>query len=257
MADPDQFGDNTAAERICLVDVGAAGGLQPIWRALGDRIRPVAFEPNPQAAAELRTMLASHQGALVIERGLFSEDGQRTLYKTKVDGCSSVFPPNKARLKQYDIAPAFDVVWERTITCSRYDTLCAAGQTPPPDVIKIDVQGAELDVLLGFGGLLTGCLGIELETHMYPIYEGQGVFGDIVAYLDRFGFGLRRMDPHFTFDAEAVEFDVFFTKRLDRLPAPAERALRKLAVIDQVWKLGRSEDGARMAAVANREYPPG
>ena len=237
-------------EQICLIDVGAAGGLQSAWRARRGLIRPVAFEPNPKEAASIRAVFTSFSGGLVIVRGLFSEDAAKTLYLTRVPGCSSVFRPNKALLSRYAIAPAFEVLGEIRINCSRYDTLFHAGEVPAPDVIKLDVQGAELNVLHGFGAQLTPCLGIEVETHTYPIYHGQALLADIISYLDLYGFSLRRIVPQMNFDGDAVEFDAYFTKRLDQLPGPRERALRKLDVIDEVWNLTRPDHGARLAANA-------
>jgi hypothetical protein len=40
------------------------------------------------------------------------------------------------------------------VSCSRADTLLAAGQIEAPDVIKIDVEGAEADVLRGACGAM-------------------------------------------------------------------------------------------------------
>ncbi|MDE2199070.1 MAG: FkbM family methyltransferase [Rhodospirillales bacterium] len=237
-------------DRICVVDVGAAGGLQGGWRARRNMIRPIAFEPNPTDAAAIRAELESINGGMVIEQGLFSQDGERTLHITRLAGCSSVLRPNAALLARYAIAPAFDVVEERPIRCVRYDTLHRSGDVPQPDVIKIDVQGAELDVLHGFGGLLASCLAIELETHLYPIYQGQALLGDIVAYLDRFGFSLRKLEPQMSFDADAVEYNAYFTKRPDQLPHPAGRARTKLATVERVWQVTTSPAGGQLAAMA-------
>jgi FkbM family methyltransferase len=40
------------------------------------------------------------------------------------------------------------------VSCAKADTLLAAGQVEAPDVIKIDVEGAEADVLLGAYGAM-------------------------------------------------------------------------------------------------------
>ena len=39
-------------ERLVVVDVGAAEGLQAMWRPHADRITPVLFEPNPAEAVK-------------------------------------------------------------------------------------------------------------------------------------------------------------------------------------------------------------
>src|SRR4051812_38963927 len=44
-------------ERLRLIDVGGAGGLQVKWALHADRITPVLFEPNPAEAAGLRAAI--------------------------------------------------------------------------------------------------------------------------------------------------------------------------------------------------------
>jgi hypothetical protein len=66
--------------------------------------------------------------------------------------------------------------------------------------IKIDVQGAELDVLRGCGPVLNGCLGLEVEVQFVPLYRGAPPFADIDAYLRGQGFTLWRLGQltHYT-----------------------------------------------------------
>ena len=47
------------------------------------------------------------------------------------------------------------------------------------DIMKLDVQGAELEVLKGARGLLGGVRLIELEVAFNPIYKDQPLFGEI------------------------------------------------------------------------------
>ncbi|MES0137489.1 FkbM family methyltransferase [Mesorhizobium sp. M0016] len=226
-----------AEERITLVDVGGQGGLQLKWMLRADQITPVVFEPIPSEAAVLRQTLGRIPGAQVIEKALAHTTGVQKLHITADTSCSSLREPNFDVLQQYSVAPIFVVVGTQDVECVRYDDLFRRHAAPSPDVMKIDVQGLEYEVLLGFGHLLENCLAIELETHVVPIYKGQKLLGDIIDMLGLFGFSLRDIEqiPHF--DGDAVEFDALFTKRRDRAIAFSESATRKFATITEVLEI--------------------
>ena len=72
----------------------------------------------------------------------------------------------------------------------RLDTLVKMFNFDKPDLIKIDVQGAEMDVLLGATETLESCNDIilELQTEEYNI--GSPKFDEVKAYLESIGFEL-------------------------------------------------------------------
>lgn len=251
---PASFEEIAPESVVTLVDVGALGGLQGVWRSHRNHVRPVLFDPSPAAAANLRDSEAHETRncpkALVIEAALSDKEEERTLHMTRHAGCSSLLLPNRDVLARYAVAPIFEVVGTETVTCTRYDTLWKRGEAPRPDVVKIDTQGTELDVLKGFGELLHGCLGIELEAHFYPIYEGQALIGDIVTFLDGFGFSLRALRQQDNFDGDAVEFNAFFTRRTSTLASDDRIARGKLDLIDRVWGLAVSTSGHALATAA-------
>jgi FkbM family methyltransferase len=233
----DRFPDIPMENRIRLVDVGALGGLPLEWRKLGGSIVPVCFEPNPAAAEALRPDISGFDGGMVHGVGLFDTDGPQMLNMARHVECSSLLEPNKSVLKRYAVGPLFEVLRQTEVHCRRYDSLFAEGVVPEPDLLKIDVQGAEYQVLSGFGALLENVLAIELESHVYPIYHGQRLLGELVELLDSYGLGLRRMDPQPNFDGELVEFNLFFTRRHSTIRGNRDLALDKLAIIERVWGL--------------------
>ncbi|MBZ9711270.1 FkbM family methyltransferase [Mesorhizobium sp. ESP7-2] len=221
-------------ERITLIDVGGQEGLQVKWMLKADQITPVVFEPIAPEAALVRQTLGRIPGAQVVEKALAHAAGTQKLNIAAASGCSSLREPNFEILQHYSIGPIFRTIDTRDVECVRYDELFRTRAVPSPDVIKIDVQGFEYEVLVGFGHLLESCLAIELETHFVPIYRGQKLIGDIVNMLGDFGFALRQVRQVPNFDGDAVEFDALFTKRRDRVTALAERARRKFHVITDV-----------------------
>ena len=221
--------------RLYFVDVGGAKGVHPKWDPYRDHIFPVLIEPNPKEAAMLQQTLTDKFGCgLVIDHGLSNVTEDAFLNVTQFWGCTSLRIPNSKFLERYRISDHFAIEDTIAVSLTRYDSLVSHKKAPAPDAIKVDVQGYEYEVLLGFGGLLETCIGIELEAHMYPIYEGQKLLGDITSFLDSFGFVLRRLSFVPNFDGDAIEADAWFTKSIDHWSKMNEADRRKFSIFCEV-----------------------
>jgi FkbM family methyltransferase len=79
------------------------------------------------------------------------------------------------------------------------DTIAKQNNWQKPDLIKIDVQGAEIDVLMGAVETLSQCKDIILEAQHVDYNEGAPKFEEVKTYLESIGFALK---------AEIVKHDV-------------------------------------------------
>jgi hypothetical protein len=59
-----------------------------------------------------------------------------------------------------------------------------------PEIVKIDVQGAEGEALKGFGSLFSSIFCCELEVSFMRSYREQPLFNDIFDFMIDSGFGL-------------------------------------------------------------------
>ena len=57
-----------------------------------------------------------------------------------------------------------------------------------PDFLKMDVQGAELEIIKNGTNKLKDCLAIQLEVSYFNLYEKQPSFGEVDVYLRELGF---------------------------------------------------------------------
>ncbi len=65
--------------------------------------------------------------------------------------------------------------------------------TTPIDVLKLDLQGYELQALKGAEGLLDRTHIIITEVEFIAMYDGQPLFGDVDTYLRSKGFALHNL----------------------------------------------------------------
>lgn len=224
-------------DKIIFVDVGGLGGLKPEWQPFREMLTPIVFEPNSGHADALRPEIEGALKGRVVEAALGSAEGHHILNITKAAGCSSLLLPNRKTLSEFSVECAFEITGRQIIQCVRYDELAKRESLPPPDIIKIDVQGYEHEVLLGFGDMLADCVAIELEAHLYPLYEGQKLLHDYVALLKPFGLTLRKLTPSDHFDGFAVEYDAWFTAGPGRVDTLSPKKLRALEIAERAWDL--------------------
>ena len=82
------------------------------------------------------------------------------------------------------------------------------------DVLKIDVQGAEMDVLRGGDEALSRVRSVLLEMNFFSQYEGDATFNTLHAEMDRRGFSLVNVSPTLlTPDGRAIFIDGCYERR--------------------------------------------
>ena len=67
---------------------------------------------------------------------------------------------------------------------------------PKNTLVKIDVQGFELQVLQGAVSTLKKVQFVLVESSKVELYEGQALFSDVDQFLTQHGFGLIKSDQN-------------------------------------------------------------
>lgn len=162
-------------------DVGANVGLYACFVArVLDEGQVVAIEPEPTNAARLAENLAANapdERWQVLPVALADTDGRARL--------ASEHPPGERvpGTGHHFLAAGGDTAVE----CRRGDALVAEG-VPTPDVLKVDVQGAEGRVLEGLGGVLAGVDRCYLELHTEKCGRYGTTTDEVEAFLREAGF---------------------------------------------------------------------
>ena len=168
---------NKNKNKLILCDVGGAGGLQPRWEPVEEKIKVIFFEPDKRSSIELKK-----RGFEVIEQCLWNEKTEKKFYLTKKSQTSSLYKPNKPYLNLFPDAGRFDIVNVIDVSVDQMDNFI--DKFNQPHFIKLDVQGAELNVLKGSNSILKNVLGLEIEVNFKYMYENIPLAHDVEKYLN-------------------------------------------------------------------------
>ena len=83
---------------------------------------------------------------------------------------------------------------------------------PQTSLLKVDVQGYELDVLIGSEDILDKFSYLYIECSFVELYEGQALAGEIISWLNQREFALSSIhNIYYEKDGNAVQGDFLFT----------------------------------------------
>lgn len=153
-----------------------------------------------------------------------NESHRKYLVKRKFPFFIEVLSKSEEEAKFFSIGGTGDSLYlEKTIHYSdndykivktrTLDSLAAANGLKKPNFIKLDVQGAELDILEGAQKTLGECYLIYMECPVTEYNINAPSFDDYIKFMNGINFvPLQILEQHLI-DSELVQFDILFIKR--------------------------------------------
>jgi FkbM family methyltransferase len=197
------WGDATVAEEVAAVrellgdgdrplvvlDVGANIGA---WTREALKALPAAtvhaFEPSSTAFARLAEAFSSEPRVSVHQLALSAADGDAVLYANEPgSGAASL---TRRRLDHIGL----DFSHEETVATRTLESWAGEAGLDAIDVLKMDVEGHELDVLRGAGGLLADTRVVQFEFGGSNV-DTRTYFQDFWYFLTEAGFRIHRLGP--------------------------------------------------------------
>ena len=175
-------------EKIVALDVGAQGGFNEniFPKKYNDFFSPIMVEPIKDEADKLKK-----ENYKVISKGLWSNNCVKKLYIMKKRlGSSSLYKPNKDAYALYDLKkknyPSFEVSNEIDIECTTIKESLNNLNIKKLDFLKIDTQGAEIEILKGLGNYLP--LLLKIEVQIVPMYENIPDWSELINHLYKLNY---------------------------------------------------------------------
>ena len=178
---------------VVAVDVGSRDGVRESWRALGPNAVLVGFDPDPQECARLNARAAGPAEERYEPFALGAKSGPATLNVTRDPQSSSLYEPSAAAIGRHPELWRHEPLRTEEIVLTTLDDWARDSGIAALDALKVDVQGAELDVLRGGEGVLAGARIVEAEVEFQELYGGQPLFCEVSAHLRAAGFVLWRL----------------------------------------------------------------
>ena len=191
-----------------VVDVGANSGS---WTEMLKEIYPAAevllIEPQPEMRASLDALCARLPGLRWVEGavGARKEVRLQTIWED-LQGSSLLPRPDAERAARAE---------QRPVEVFRLDDLLQEGGHPAPGLMKLDVQGFELEVLRGCPSVFGQTEVFIVETSLYAFLDDIPLLREIIAFMADSGYEVYDLAGQFRrpVDGALGQLDVVFARR--------------------------------------------
>lgn len=216
--------------RHVVLDIGASRGwFFHCWKDWCPQAEVHAFEPRREAYEEARALYGADPSIRLNCVALGDRVGSRELRVMERSPASSSFLEHipeawaEIRFETGEVA-------RRTVPVTTVDEYCRANGIGFVYLMKVDVQGHELEVLEGAKGTLPVVDHILVESAIRPLYRGAPRFSAVFDWLTDRGFHLLAMRAWHRGNGVLVETDMLF-RRNERTPPVDERIERTYVTV--------------------------
>lgn len=194
-----------------VVDVGAnRGQFALVARQCRPHARVISFEPLPVAAAKFRAVFEGDDRVTLHEVAIGPVPGNATIHVSRRDDSSSLLPITST---QVGLFPGTEEVATETVRVAPLRDLIPAADIQSPALLKLDVQGFELEALRGCEDMLDRFDYVYAECSFIELYAGQALADEVITWLRERGFNLQ--GEHNTVhdrDGRAIQTDFLFAR---------------------------------------------
>jgi FkbM family methyltransferase len=165
-------------EPATVIDVGAAGGTYELYETFL-RARHLLIEPLEENRPFLERVTGKFERVEYLIAAAAQASGTRTLnVHPDLEG-SSLY--REAEDSDVNGVP-------RVVPAVTLDEVCRERHAHGPYLLKLDVQGAELDVLAGAGDVLGETELLVTEVSLFEFFQGGPLLHEVIAFLKGRGF---------------------------------------------------------------------
>jgi FkbM family methyltransferase len=170
------------SREIVYCDIGARFGLDYPWECTLNSLNTICFEPDSEEYERLKSKIKSPNK--IFPYALSDTKGKSLLNLSKSRAASSLYEPNLELLKNFPEWERFTVEKQVEVETITFDEIYENNEIEEIDFIKVDVQGAELNILKGARKIINDfVIGIEAEVEFLEMYKDQPLFHDVNKYI--------------------------------------------------------------------------
>jgi len=192
-----------------VIDIGAnRGQFSLAVRRWAPGARVIAFEPLAGPAALFRKVFKGDSRVTLQQTAIGPETGERAIHVSAADDSSSLLPISGLQERLY---PGTAEVRTERVRVGRLSEFLSPEEIAGPALLKLDVQGFELEALRGCEDLLHCFSHVYAECSFVELYIGQAMAHEVVAWLTKRGFVLKGIyNMSYYRKGQAVQGDFLF-----------------------------------------------
>lgn len=194
-----------------IIDIGAnRGQFALIARKNFPNIPIYSFEPLAEPAEIFKRVFANDPNTRLIECAIGRKKTTGTIHITLDDDSSSLLPITKTQSRLF---PGSKEKTTRQVQVLPLQEALAGVEIPPGSLMKIDVQGYELEVLQGSENLLDKFSLLYIECSYVELYQGQALAHQVIAWLAERNFLLTGVyNTYYDKTGQAIQSDLLFAR---------------------------------------------
>jgi len=179
--------------KINVIDIGARGGIPPYFAPVEAIIKNVGFEANKLECERLNKLFKNWE---FINGFVWKEKSKKKFYITKFSASCGLYPPDEQFWKRTDGMKNLEVVDEIDVETDSLSNFISSSKIKDFDFMKLDVEGAELDVMVGGLDTVDQVIAVETEVRFFRCNKGCSVFSEVDEFLRKKGFSLFDIEIH-------------------------------------------------------------
>jgi FkbM family methyltransferase len=190
-----------------VYDIGAnVGTWSLLVKALFPQVQVQAFEPIEKHQIKFLENTRYLNNIQLHNIALGSEEGSAIVKITDFSDASSMLELSEEGKCRWNL----NKVDEKKVQLSTLDSWVIKNQIPWPDIIKMDVQGYEIEVLKGSSQCLKHAKAVFSEVSFQEFYQRQALFHNLVTYMAEHGFKIYAFDHAITGGTRLFQADALF-----------------------------------------------
>ncbi len=192
-----------------IIDIGAnKGQFSLVARHCFKDAQIFAFEPLSKPFRALRNIFVHDCMITLYQMAIGSAIISQQMHISQRDDSSSLLPITDLQNKVFPGTKEKAII---NVNVKPLDSILKKHAIRHPALLKIDVQGYELEVLKGCKDILSLLNYVYVECSYQELYQGQPLASEIISFLNQQGFDLTGVyNTNYDELGRAIQSDMFF-----------------------------------------------